>query len=121
MKTRTNVMANPVLRYDCLDPATSKRLPSQNGFLTQEARTLCLAHTLQKGRCCPHCFAAAASTGAAEARDSYNGLKDGMEGGLRPLCLEGWVRGVERMEVDLGGQERKSTRGIWPRERQEPR
>ena len=49
---------------------------------------------------------------------SYDGLKDGMEGGLRPLCLEGRVRSAERLEVDLGGQERKSARGIWPRERQ---
>ena len=52
---------------------------------------------------------------------SYDGLKDGMEGGLRPLCLEGRVRSAERVEVDLGGQERKSARGIWPRERQGPR
>lgn len=51
----------------------------------------------------------------------YDGLRDGMEAGLRPLCLEGPVRRAERMEVGLGGQERRSTRGIWPRERQESR
>lgn len=85
---------------------------------------LYLAHTLQEGRSCGHCLAVE-STRVAEPRDTpmplgYDGLRDGMEAGLRPLCLGGPVRRAERMEVGLGGQER-STSGIWPRERQESR
>lgn len=84
-----------------------------------------LARTLQEGRSCGHCLEVE-PTRVAEPRDTptplgYDGLRDGMEAGLGPLCLEGLVRRAERLEVGLGGQERRSTRGIWPRERQESR
>ena len=63
-------MAYPVLQYDCLDPATLKRLVSQNGLITQEARALYLAHTLQKGRCCRH--ALQWHQREQQSRDSYD-------------------------------------------------
>ena len=116
MKTWMNFMANPVLRM------TVWILPPQNVFWARMGSSHrrpehCTWHIHSK------CSGIDESSRAETATMplSYDGLKDRMEGGLRPLCLEGRVRSAERVEVDLGGQERKSARGIWPRERQGPR
>ena len=63
---------------------------------------------------------AVASTRAAEPRQlrCLSAMMASKMGWKEGSGLEGWVRSAERMEVDLGGQERKSARGIWPRERQ---